>query len=80
MRVPANELEELYEVHTFGMFQGHQVPLQFLKQGVYHSRTGNRDLALGLEYRGLDPGNYERLFQPDELERIWEEKSPAALI
>lgn len=79
-RVQANELDEVYEIETFGLFQGHKVPLSFVKEGVYHSRTGSRALALDLEYRLLEPGHYERLFEEEELENVWEEKVSKSVI
>lgn len=78
--VPASEIEALYEIETFGLYKGEKVLLFAYWQGQYEMRTGSRQLADELGFELAEPGIYRKMIPTDDIEQIWEEKTPARII
>lgn len=78
--VPASEIEALYEIETFGLYKGEKVMLFSYWQGQYELRTGSRKLADELGFELAEPGIYRKMIPTDDIERVWEEKTPARII
>lgn len=79
-RVAGTELEELYTIQTFGLYREEKVELFRLAEGYYLSRTSEGLLAEKLGYVLQEPGVYNKMIPTDDIERVWEEKTPARII
>ncbi len=75
--VSRDEVDDAYSIFTFGIYKGHQFGIRAEEDGkVCIEGSGNENLMVSLDMDLVDRGVYRKWVKKDELEQMWEEKTP----
>ena len=76
-KVSLKEITSAYKIRTKGIYKGYRFAIlseeddKYLLYGGYH-----HDIMMGLGFEIIERGVYEKWVSKDELEKVWEEKTP----
>jgi hypothetical protein len=68
------EVDEVYLLYTMAQFRGKTYPVVSMQDGKYQLFGHGGDAKFG--FQRIDHGVWERWVGPEELDRIWEERTP----
>lgn len=75
--VSANEITEAYSIYTMGTYKGYTFGIRAEENDKYHLEGGyNHDIMVCLDFEMIERGVYRKWVKKNELEEIWEEKTP----
>ena len=71
------EIEGAYAIRTYGIYKGYTFAVRDEENNKYHLEGGyNNDIMIRLDFEMIERGVYRKYVSKDELEKIWEEKTP----
>ena len=73
--VPPSEIEEVYEISTYALYQGDEFWIKWASENEY-LLDGNNNLTLmdKLNFKRVDKYGYEKLVKKDEVDLVYEKK------
>ena len=75
-KLSRDEVEELYDVRTHGIYKGHTVAVRDKDNNRYCIETSGSDNNFwGRGFEVVDRGVYRKWVRKSELEKVWEEKT-----